>query len=98
MASLHLLIPVALSFTTEISMCHFTTFHIIQRSHLCTQKTAEDISEVIIFFFFVSLLPASFFKTVKLDVYGSIKLFVVQLTFSLVHVENNSTLEDICFS
>lgn len=51
-----------------------------------------------IIFFFVSLLPASSFKMVKLDVYGSVKVFVVQLTFSLVHVENNSTLEDICFS
>lgn len=42
------------------------------------------------YFFFVSLLPGGPFKVVKLDTYGSVKVFMVQHIFSLVHVNNNS--------
>ena len=101
MASLHWLIPVALTFTTEISTCHFNIFHIIQRSCLCAQKKDSRRyfwNPCLFIIFFVSLLPAGSFKVVNLDVYGSVKVFVVQHIFSLVHVDDNSTLEDICFS
>jgi len=65
-APLHCWIPVPLSFTPEISMCHFNILHTIQRLHLSAQKEApEDISESLYTFsefFFVSLLPAVSFK------------------------------------
>jgi len=83
--------------------CAISVSFLLFKGHVYVlrKKRAEDASEISMSFhnvFFVSVLPAGSFKVVNVDMYGRVKVFVVQCIFSLVYVDNNSTLEDICFS
>lgn len=68
-APLHSRIPVTLSFTPEISMCHFNILHTIQSLHLSAQKEApEDISESLYtfsYFFLCFITSCCFLQKIK---------------------------------